>query len=61
MEHLQPYIIAKTSTMAELLCSCITFCGHFCGKISYAIQAGFAFCDCQFSANSLVSGSSCNV
>jgi len=46
--------------MAELLRSCITFRGHFCGKISYAIQAGFALCDCQFSASSSVSGSSCS-
>ncbi len=29
MEHPRPYIIAKTSTMAELLRSCITFRGHF--------------------------------
>jgi len=60
MEHPRPYIIAKTSTMAELLRFCITFCGHFCEKISYAIQAGFAFYDCQFLANNLVSGTSCN-
>jgi len=60
MEHLQPYNIAKTSTMAKLLRSCITFRGHFCGEINYAIQAGFAFYDCQFSANNLVLGNSCS-
>jgi hypothetical protein len=58
MEHPQPYIIAKTSTMAELLCFYITFHGHFCGKIGYAIQVGFALCDCQLLTNSSMSSNS---
>ncbi len=61
MEHLQPYIIAKTSTMVELLHFCITFRGHFCGKINYAIQTGFALCDCQFLTNNSMSSSSWSV
>ncbi len=60
MEHPQPYIITKNSIMVELLCSYITFHDHFYKKISYAIHAGFALCDCQFSTNNLMSSNSYN-